>query len=340
MRIGKITENALKRSVLKIIRTEFKDVKSAAVGSDCAFSNDERCFSASCPVTAGISEGAYYAVVKAVNSLVCQGIRPDHFTLTVLLPADAQEQLLKTIVRDVCRAGKDMNVPYAGGHTEVTTAVTRPVITAHAVGYADENRTAFYDIKPRAGQALVVTKWIALEGTAILATEKKEELTGRYPVPFIDDAISFKELLDLRKESEVLSELSDLAGTGGALSKELQSGISVHDISSGGIFAALWEMAERGGCGLEADLKAIPIRQETIEVCEFLGVNPYLLTSSGSALIACDDAEALLQKLSERGINAAVIGHLKEGNERILRNDDEMRFLDMPQADELVRIML
>jgi hydrogenase maturation factor len=98
-------------------------------------------------------------------------------------------------------------------------------------------------------------------------------------------------------------------------------------------------MAERGGCGLEADLKAIPIRQETIEVCEFLGVNPYLLTSAGSALIACDDAEALLQKLSERGINAAVIGHLKEGHEKVLRNDDEMRFLDMPQADELVRIM-
>ncbi len=340
MRIGKITENALKRSVLKTIRTEFKDVKSAAVGSDCAFSNDERCFSAACPVTAGISEGAYYAVVKAVNALVCQGLRADHFTLTVLLPADGEEQLLKTIVRDACRAGKYMGVPYAGGHTEVTTAVTRPVITAHAVGYADKNRTAFYNVKPRAGQALVVTKWIALEGTAILAGEKRNELVSRYPVPFIEDAIAFKEFLDLSKEAEVLSELSDSAGTGdGALINEPVSGISVHDISSGGIFAALWEMAERGGCGLEADLKAIPIRQETIEVCEFLGVNPYLLTSAGSALIACDDAEALLQKLSERGINAAVIGYLKEGNEKVLRNDDEMRFLDMPQTDELVRIM-
>ncbi len=337
MRIGKITENALKRSVLKIIRTEFKDVKSAAVGSDCAFSNDERCFSAASPMTAGVSDGAYYAVVKAVNALVCQGIRADHFTLTVLLPPDTEEPLLKTIVKDACCAGKIMDVPYAGGHTEVTTAVTRPVVIAHAAGHADGNAASLFDVRPEAGQALVVTKWIALEGTAILAREKKEELVSRYPVPFIEDAVAFKERLDLRKEAEVLSELANRSEAGSPEDGKVR--ISVHDISSGGIFAALWEMAERGGCGLEADLKAIPIRQETIEVCEFLGVNPYLLTSAGSALIACDDEEALLQKLSERGINAAVIGHLKEGNERILKNDDEMRFLDMPKADELVRVM-
>ena len=178
MRIGKITENALKRSILKKIRTEYKDMKSAAVGSDCAFSDDGRCFSTVCPVTADISDGAYYAVVKAINALVAQGVRPDHFTLAILLPADAQEVLLKSIVGDAIEAGRYLDVLYAGGHTEVTTAVTRPVITANAVGYSDAVPAV-----PQAGQALVVAGWIALEGTAILAHEKRSDLVTRYPVP-------------------------------------------------------------------------------------------------------------------------------------------------------------
>ncbi len=383
MRIGKITENALKRSVLKLIRTEYKNVKSAAVGSDCAFPNDERCASTVCSVTYGISDGAYYAVAKAVNALIAQGLTPDHFTVSILLPADVEERQLKDIVRDAIEAGKFLEVPYAGGHTEVTTAVNRPVITVHAVGYPMLKGAALggagliCNSKPHAGQALIVTKWIALEGTAILANEKKAELATRYPVPFIEDAIAFKRLVDVRQEAEAVAEFlsspapreheakflsssaqldveaeflsssasqdAEAESLSSPASQALEAGpeeksLSVHDISSGGIFAALWEMAERAGCGLEANLRAIPIRQETIEVCEFLGVNPYLLTSAGSLLIACDHEEELLERLAERGISAAVIGHLREGNERILHNDDETRFLDMPQTDELVKV--
>jgi hydrogenase maturation factor len=333
MRIGKITENALKRSVLKQIRTEYKDVKSAAVGSDCAFSNEEKCFSAVSPVVANISDGGYYAVMKAVNALIAQGIEPDHFTLSILLPADAEEQQLKVIVKDAVAAGKELSVPYAGGHTEVTTAVARPVITASAVGTygacgneggARNESSLSANRKPKPGQALIVTKWTALEGTAILAKEKRTELSSRYPLPFIDEAIDFKKLLDIRPEMEVVGRFG---------------GASVHDISSGGIFAALWEIAERAGCGLEVNLKSIPIRQETIEVCEFLEVNPYMLTSCGSLLIACDEEEALLTGLEEKGINAKVIGYLREGNDRIITNDDEKRFLELPQADEIHRIL-
>ncbi len=326
MRIGKITENALKRSVLKQIRTEYKDVKSAAVGSDCAFSNEGKCFSAISPVVADLSDGGYYAVVKAVNALIAQGIEPDHFTLSVLLPADAEEQQLKAIVKDAVAAGKELSVPYAGGHTEVTTAVVRPVITASAVGTlrGDVAGAVGPNKKPKAGQALIVTKWTALEGTAILAKERRTELSFRYPLPFIDEAIDFKKLLDIRPEMEVIGRFESAA---------------VHDISFGGVFAALWEMAERAGCGLEVNLKSIPIRQETIEVCEFLEVNPYMLTSAGALLIACSEEEALLTALEEKGINAKVIGYLREGNDRIITNDDEKRFLELPQADEIHRIL-
>ncbi|WP_158589514.1 AIR synthase-related protein [Butyrivibrio sp. CB08] len=323
MRIGKITENALKRSVLKQIRTEYKDIKSAAVGSDCAFFNDKKTFSATFPVVADIKDAGFYAVIKAVNSLVAQGITADHVTLTVLLPADSEEKELKKIVSDALLGSRTVGVPYVGGHTEVTGAVTRPVITATAVGFAGDN--TIVDSKPKAGQALIVTKWIALEGTAILAGEKKNELATRYPVPFIEEAERFKALLPINSEAAVA----------------IKSGASsVHDLSSGGIFAALWEMAERAGTGLNVDLKKIPIRQETIEVCEFLEVNPYLLTSGGGLLIATDDEEKALSELEKADINAAVIGYLREGNDRIIVNGEEQRFLELPQADEIHRILL
>ena len=68
----------------------------------------------------------------------------------------------------------------------------------------------------------------------------------------------------------------------------------MHDITEGGVFGALWEMAEGAGTGLDVDLRKIPIRQETVEICEFFGVNPYLIMSSGSMMIASDDGHHLV----------------------------------------------
>ena len=103
--------------------------------------------------------------------------------------------------------------------------------------------------------------------------------------------------------------------------------------------AGMREMAQRAGCGMEVDLKSIPIRQQTIEVCEFFEVNPYQLASSGALLTACDDGEKLVEELAGKGIEARVIGKFVAGNDRIIVNGDEKRFMDKPQADEILRIL-
>ena len=95
---------------------------------------------------------------------------------------------------------------------------------------------------------------------------------------------------------------------------------AMHDITEGGVLGALWEMAEGAGVGLDVDMKRIPIRQETIELCEHFGMNPYLMMSSGSMMIAADHGEGLVHALRKEGIPAAVIGRAVKGNERILRN--------------------
>ena len=112
----------------------------------------------------------------------------------------------------------------------------------------------------------------------------------------------------------------------------------MHDITEGGVFGALWEMGSGSGVGLDIDLKSIPIRQETVEVCEALGLNPYILMSSGSMLISAKDGHGLVRELSKAGIHAAVVGKATQGNDRILRNGEDTRYLDKPQSDELYKI--
>ena len=87
----------------------------------------------------------------------------------------------------------------------------------------------------------------------------------------------------------------------------------MHDVTEGGIFGALWEMAEASGVGLEIDLKKIPVRQETIEVCEFFGINPYQLISSGCMLMAAEDGNLLVRELEKAGIPATIIGKATAG---------------------------
>ena len=114
---------------------------------------------------------------------------------------------------------------------------------------------------------------------------------------------------------------------------------AMHDVTEGGIFGALWEMAEASGVGLEIDLKKIPVRQETIELCEFFDVNPYELISSGCMLMAAADGNTIVRELEKAGIHAVVAGKATAGNDRILYADKECRFLEPPKADELYKII-
>ena len=114
--------------------------------------------------------------------------------------------------------------------------------------------------------------------------------------------------------------------------------VSVHDVREGGIFAALWEMAATANVGLSIDLKNIPIKQHTIEVCEYFNLNPYMLRSGGTLLLACANGARLVEQLKNAGVQAAVIGQTTAGNDRLIRYDDEARFLEPPKMDEYYKV--
>ena len=157
-----------------------------------------------------------------------------------------------------------------------------------------------------------------------LIVEKEEELLNRFSRSFVETVKSFDQYLSVVPEAAVA----------------VKHGVSaMHDVTEGGIYGALWEMAEASGIGLEVDLKKIPIRQETVEICNYFGVNPYQIMSSGSMMIAADDGHELVRKLEQAGIHAVVVGRTNNGNDRILRNGEDVRYLDKPQPDELYKVM-
>lgn len=173
-------------------------------------------------------------------------------------------------------------------------------------------------------QDIVVSKWIGLEGTARLAKAYYERLRQRFPRRMIDEAAAFDKYLSVMPEAATA----------------MKSGVcGMHAVSRGGIFAGLWEMAQAAGVGLEADLRKIPVRQETIEICEVIGENPYELLSGGCLLMTAKNGNALVSALEREEIPAVIIGHTTTGNDRVLYNKGHKRYLDKPRTERICQEM-
>ena len=327
MKVGKVPEAVLKRSVLKQIRTSRPEVLlGASVGEDCAavaLQEDEMFVLSTDPITGTVKDIGHLAIQITLNDLASAGAEPIGVMLTFLLPEKISEAKLRAMMEQAEAAAHAANVQIMGGHTEVTRVVNQPVVSVVGVGKAKRGRL-ISTAGARPGMDVIVTKWIGLEGTSIIAKEREEELLNRYPQALVDAAKNFDSYLSVLPEAAVAVE----------------SGVSaMHDVTEGGIFGALWEMAESAGVGLEIDLKKIPIRQETVEVCEFFDINPYELISSGSMLMAASDGNGLVRALTAANIPAVCVGKVTDGNDRVLVSGEERRFLEPPKADELYKVV-
>ena len=304
MRKGKLQQSVLVRSVFKMLGQKREDAAGPAVGrgvSALAGEKETQVFSCA-PVLVKDPEDAVLAVCRVCNSVAAAGASAKGVLVSLMLPEAMEEKDLKELMRAVDGACVRYGTAVIGGHTEVTDGVLYPVLTVTAAG--GTTRAGLFDPScVTADLDLVVTKEIALGAVSYLAKTRRDELLTRFSPGFIHGAADFSE-----------------------------------DYSEGGIFGALWEMADGAGIGLDVALKRIPIQQETVEICEFFGVNPYQMLSTGALLIAAADGEGLVQKMALEGIPSAVIGRTTSGKERILRNGEEVRYLDKPQMDEMYRV--
>lgn len=328
MKIGKVSEPILKRSVLKYLQPNNEvNCKGAAVGADCAFfskieaiNNGKWTDSSGIAVaTASVSGeksprvGAH-AIMRATNNLAAGGAVPFSVQLHIILPERYREIALKRIMEAACETAEALRITISGGHTEVLPEITMPIVSATALGYKENLLLEESKIEP--GQEIVMTKWIGISESSRLAQEREEELLTRYPLFFIKSAQNLEQYYSIIPEAATA----------------IKSGVrTMHDVAGGGIFGALWELGERFGVGLQVDIKKIPIKQETVEVCEFFGYNPYEIRSDGALLMVTRKGRALVEALAEEGIFAEVIGTITDGNDKVIINEDEKRFLEPPR---------
>lgn len=344
MKTGKVPENILKRSVLGQIKIKGKDVVSGAgPGADCAIflppgTESERiavCMQESAVALEGEkcdSGGALrltmgHLIQKCANNLAASAARPSAVLITLLLPETAEEKTLKALMAEAESKCRELSLEIAGGQTRVCAAVSAPVAVAAGYGVClrkTPRTDTGYEGRAEPGQDIVVSKWIGLEGTALLAGYNREGLLSRYPAWLVDEASGFGRYLSVLPEAEAALEAGACA---------------MHDASEGGIFGALWELAEGGGVGLSVDMRRLPIRQETVEVCEFCNVDPYRLMSGGCLVMTAKDGPGLAAALKARQIPAAVVGRVTEGSDRILWKDGEVRYLDRAGRDEIHRYL-
>ena len=341
MNSGKVPVNVLKRSVLRQLKNKRSEIaNSAGLGADCAifepFSEgqlvtcvQEGVVELCCENDLAEAEREDPSVMpmrrffqKCANNLATAGAEPVAAELVIFLPENVEEPELKALMSEAEGIAAELNIQIIGGQTRVSSAVRQPLATVTGYGIRKTGAVQMDVRKKLAGQDIIITKWIGLEGTEDLAARNQEGLLTRYPAYLVEEAAAFD------RYYSILPEAATAVKSGGC---------TMHDISEGGVFAALWEMAEGAGVGLTIDMKKLPLRQETVEVCEFCNVNPYELRSGGSLIIASPEGTAVVEALAAEGIPAVIVGRFTDSNERLILNEDEVRYMDRPQRDEIYK---
>lgn len=168
--------------------------------------------------------------------------------------------------------------------------------------------------------AVVITGWIALEGTSIIVKKKSKELTEFFYKDIIKEAVLFENSLNTDTALKIAGKYNTLINI---------------PVSDGGILAALWELGRCTGKGFEIDIRKIPVRQETIEICEYFGINPYELLSNGSLLTVTREPVRLIDEFKDAGVNAVCVGYMKEGKDLHIRCADHVSCLNRPNPDSI-----
>lgn len=325
LKTGKLDPATLRRLVLDQLGTRRDDVVvHARLGEDAAAVafGDEVCVLSSDPVTGAGANAGWYAVHVACNDIAAMGARPVGVLATLIFPDGAEEADVGRAMADIHRAAVELGIEVLGGHTEVAPGVNAPIVSMTAVGRAPRNRLVTSG-GARPGDTLILTKAAAMEGTAILATDLAARLQGRVSPEVIARAQGLTTRLSVVRDGVQAAELGATA---------------LHDPTEGGILGALWEMAESSGYGFEVDASAVPILEETRQICSVFGADPLKLISSGAMLIACPSIPRMLAGLAEHRIPATPIGRVTSGERVVLVNGRRVP-AEPVVRDELWRIL-
>lgn len=324
---GKLPNELLEEVVLKYITHRRDDIiAGAAVGLDNALVDlgDNVAILSTDPITGAVKDIGKLAVHVSCNDVSASGGTPIGILMTILVPPEASHEDIERIMKDAGETARELDVEIIGGHTEVTDAVNKVVISTTVIGKIKKDKIQSLD-KIRIGDKVLMTKSTGLEGTSILLNDFEDYFSDKMEIAKIKEGQDYGRHLSVVEEGKI----------GG------QVGLNyMHDITEGGVLGAAWEANMAIKKGLKLYKNSIPITEVTKELCEILDINPLRLISSGSMLMIANNEqlEVLERELEESGIKLSVIGEvIDEGI--YLDNDGSMEIIDPPQADELYRAL-
>ncbi|MBC7264560.1 MAG: hydrogenase expression/formation protein [Chloroflexi bacterium] len=331
--LGKLRLEILARLLARYRGADDKHViLGGAIGEDAAILDigDRYLVAKTDPITFATDQIGWYAVNVNANDVAVMGATPRWMMATILLPeGKASLGLVEGIFAQMDAACKDLGIALVGGHTEVTPALPRPIVVGTLLGEVEKDRL-IHTGNAQPGDEILLVKSIAIEGTAIIARERGDELRARgYSEDVIGRARNF--LFD--------PGISVVAAA--QIAAETKKVHAMHDPTEGGLAMGLHELAYASGTGLWVDRARIRILPECIEFCREFGLDPLGLIASGALLVAVPpDTSARLQHLyAQAGIPCSVIGHVTPPEEGIrIKNGGVTRDLPRFDADEITRL--
>jgi hydrogenase maturation factor len=328
--LGKLPAEHLARLFARYLSTDDRVVIGPGIGHDAAVISfgDRYLVAKTDPITFATDEIGWYAVHVNANDVACTGATPRWFLATLLLPqSGTDEALVDEVFEQMAGTCQQLGITLVGGHTEITHGFDRPIVAGFMLGEVAPDALVRPD-GARPGDLLLVTKGIAVEGTAIIAREKGDHLKG------VDRSLVERSRRFLYEPG--ISVVRDAAVATGA--GEVHA---MHDPTEGGLATGLWELADAAQVGLTVERDAIPVLPETAALCEALDLNPLGLIASGALLIAAppDDADDVAEALEREGIAAARIGEVVARDEGVkLRSREGTRPLPRFDQDEITKL--
>ncbi|MBO9352172.1 MAG: AIR synthase family protein [Thermomicrobium sp.] len=282
------------------------------------------------PITFATEAIGWYALNVNANDVACLGARPRWFLATVLLPEGTTAHDAQVILDDLARAAERLGVSVVGGHTEITVGLDRPIVAGTMIG----ELTTEYVLSParvRPGDALLLVRGIAIEGTALLARECRQTLERMLDQDLLARCRRFlyEPGISIVPAATLLLE---------RLGEDLRY---LHDPTEGGLATGLHEVAVACGTGLVVSEEAILVYPETRAVCTALGLDELGLIASGAllAVVTPESVERALDTLAQHDIPATQLGWLDpDPGRRVLIGSTGERPLPVFQVDEVARL--
>ncbi len=330
--VGKIPLGVLDALLKRNLIQDERVIVGPAVGEDAAVIDTggvKYLIAKTDPITFATDDIGWYAVNINANDIATMGGCPKWFLATLLLPENmATKEYVERIFQQVLDSCHSLGVSLVGGHTEVTHDINRPIIIGQMLGEVEKKKLVRTD-GAREGDAIILTKGIAVEGTAILAREKKEEIARVFGAEMLSRCKNFlfRPGVSVLKEALIAGETAQVH--------------SMHDPTEGGLATALHEIAWAAKVGLVVDAAAINVYSETRRFCEYYHLDPMGLIASGALLIvvAVGEVDKVITELHQENVPAAVIGRVVCKNEGIkVRTPSGLHDLPLFEQDELTKV--